>query len=180
MLVGLGYQARVGKGCVAEWLVKRHGFVEVAFADALKAACRIIFGLTHAQLYGEDKDREDAFWRDTPRNILQLVGTECLRRGYRDDVWVKALQRGIEANPGRDYVVSDMRFQNEAAAIETWGGKLVRIMRPDAPQIATGNHASELALAGWGDWDYTLCNDGTLDELHAKVDIMLEGFRGKQ
>lgn len=180
MIIGLGYQARVGKGEVAKWLKDTHGFIEVAFAGALKAACRSIFGLTHSQLYGDDKDRKDSFWDDTPRNILQLVGTECLRKGYRDDVWVKALERKIVDHPmahRESYVISDCRFQNEAVAIKSWGGKLVRIIRPDAPQIATGSHASELALQGWGDWDYTLINNLTLDDLHAKVDIMLEGFR---
>jgi len=177
MIVGLGFQARVGKGCVAEWLTSKHGFIEVAFADALKAACRTIFGLTHSQLYGEDKDRKDAFWDDTPRNILQLVGTECLRKGYRDDVWVKALGRVILAEPKRDFVISDMRFHNEAIAIKGWGGSLVRIIRPDAPQIATARHASEVALASWSDWDYTLINNLTLDDLHAKVDTMLESLR---
>jgi hypothetical protein len=177
MIIGLSGKARVGKGAVAKWLTDKHGFVEVAFADALKAACRTIFSLTHAQLYGDDKDRPDSFWNDTPRNILQLVGTECLRKGYRDDVWVKALERVIQREPARDYVVSDCRFENETTAIKRWGGKLVRIIRSDAPQIATSNHASETALDGWADWDYALINNLTLDDLHAKVDTMLEGFR---
>ena len=177
MIIGLGFQARVGKGCVAEWLTDKHGFVEVAFADALKAACRTIFGLTHSQLYGDDKDRKDAFWDDTPRNILQLVGTECLRRGYRDDVWVKALQRGIEAHPDRDYVVSDVRFPNEGQAIKGWGGKLIRIERPDAPRIATAAHASETAMQTWAGWDCTLVNDGTLDALHSRIDLLLKDLR---
>lgn len=183
MIIGLGFQARVGKGEVANWLRQLHGFTEVAFADALKASCRIIFGLSHAQLYGDAKDEIDPFWQDTPRNILKKVGTECLRKGYRDDVWVKALQRAI-CEPGGSaphlssgrYVVSDVRFPNEAEAIHSWGGKLVKIARPDAPKIATGSHASETAMSNWTAWDHILVNDGTLDQLHAKVDAMMREF----
>ena len=79
MILGLGFRARVGKGEVAKRLVEKHGFVEGAFADKLKKACAEIFGLDHSQLYGDNKDKVDPFWRDTPRNILQKVGTECLR-----------------------------------------------------------------------------------------------------
>lgn len=182
MIIGLGFKARTGKGEVASWLVRRHGFIEVAFADALKRACVEIFGLTESQVYGDQKDRPDPFWNDTPRNILQKVGTECLRRGYRDDVWIKALEREIRdpASPetvDADWVVSDCRFPNECEAIREWGGKLVRIERPDAPSIATGQHASETALERWCGWDYQLINNLTLDDLHAKVDIMLEVLR---
>lgn len=182
MIIGLGYKARTGKGEVASWLVRRHGFIEAAFADALKHACREIFGLTESQLYGDQKDRLDPFWDDTPRNILQKVGTECLRRGYRDDVWIKALERELRdpASPETvdvDWVVSDVRFPNEAEAIHRWGGRLVKIERPDAPSIATGQHASEIALEKWGGWDYRILNTGTLGDLHKEVDIMLETLR---
>jgi hypothetical protein len=178
MIVGLGFQARVGKGEVAARLCLKHGFTEVAFADALKEACRVIFGLTKSQLYGDDKDRPDAFWNDTPRNILQLVGTECLRRGYRDDVWVKAVERIMREHEGQDFVISDCRFPNEAEAIRSWGGKLVKIVRVGAPIIATSGHASESALATWDAWDYTLFNNGTLEDLATKVDWMVDGLRG--
>jgi hypothetical protein len=177
MIVGLGFRARVGKGEVAKRLVEKHGFVEVAFADALKTACRIIFGLTNAQLYGDDKDCKDAFWDDTPRNILQKVGTECLRRGYRDDVWVKALERVIQREPTWDYVISDCRFPNEALAIQRWGGKLVLITRDDAPTIATKAHASETAMADWRSWDHIIQNDCTLGYLHIQTDMVVEDLR---
>jgi len=170
MIIGLGYQARVGKGEVASWLRAKYGFTEVAFADALKITCRTIFGLNHSQLYGFNKEVVDPFWQDTPRNILQKVGTECLRNGYRDDVWVKALQRNIEMNPGRDYVISDCRFMNEVQAVRSWGGTLVCIVRPDAPAIATAQHASETSLANWTGWDHVLTNGGTLADLYAQVD----------
>ena len=178
MIVGLSGKARSGKGAVASRLTGMHGFVEAAFADKLKSCCKAIFRLTDNQLYGDAKDIEDSFWEDTPRNILQKVGTECLRMGYRGDVWIKALEREIHANPGVNFVVSDCRFPNELEAIKAWGGKLVRIERPGGPQIETGQHASEVASDAWTAWDYAIVNGSTLPVLYQSVDTMMSVMRG--
>jgi len=36
MIVGLGYKMRMGKDTVADYMVRRHGFIKMSFADALK------------------------------------------------------------------------------------------------------------------------------------------------
>lgn len=180
MIIGLGYKARSGKDTVAS-ILSRFG-VEydegpnirvAAFADTLKTACGAIFGLDQEQLYGQTKEVPDAFWGDTPRRILQLVGTECLRRGYRDDVWILALQRRIRVGDlagAKHVVVTDCRFPNELAAIKEWGGVTVRVDRPQGPGASGGvtGHSSETALDG-AEWDHVISNEGTLRDLHEKV-----------
>jgi hypothetical protein len=183
MLIGLGYKARVGKGEVAGYLCKHFGFTEMSFAGKLKQACAIIFGLSECQLYGNMKEILDPFWRDTPRNIMQKVGTECMRKGYRDDVWVQALKRDVcgvggLAHQSRNCVVSDVRFPNEAEAIKSWGGVLVRVIRPDAPWITTPQHASETSLEGWRGWDHILDNGGDLPQLYARIEQMMNKLSG--
>lgn len=180
MIIGLGYKARSGKDTVAAILSSYGGEYDeastirvAAFADTLKAACGAIFGLDKEQLYGATKEVPDPFWGDTPRRILQLVGTECLRRGYRDDVWITALQRRIRCGDlagAKHVVVTDCRFPNELAAIKEWGGVTVRIDRPMGPGATGGvtGHSSETALDG-AEWDHVIDNSGTLVELHAQV-----------
>lgn len=168
MLIGLGYKARSGKDTVADFLEKRCGFSQVAFADALKEACAKVFGLNNKQLYGNEKEVPDDYWGVTPREILQKVGTECFRHGYADDIWIRALKKRINnrIHRGRDVVVTDVRFPNEAEAIKSWGGIVVRVDREGAG--ASGgvqNHASEVSLDGWDKWDHVLLNDGTLGQL---------------
>jgi hypothetical protein len=181
LIIGLGYRARSGKDTIADYLVERHGFVKAAFADTLKEACRAIFGLTNEQLYGAHKEQLDIFWHDTPRRILQLVGTECLRKGYADDVWIRALQRRIgfgDLAHHRKIVIVDARFPNEVEAIKGWGGVAVRVDRPGAG--ASGGveaHASEHALDSWTGWDHVLVNDSTLEVLHERASAMVTAMR---
>jgi len=180
MIIGVGYRARAGKDAIADHLVEHHGFIRAAFADALKQACAEIFGLNKAQLYGKMKEEVDPFWNDTPRNILQKVGTECLRRGYRDDVWVKALERRVVDHPTAyrvNWIISDVRFPNEANAVKRWGGVVWRVDRPDLPQIATSGHASETSMQDFKGWDHVILNDGTITDLHLRVEAALDSVR---
>lgn len=172
-IIGLAGKARSGKDTVAGFLSEA-GFEKRAFADPLKAAAREIFSLTDSQLYGDQKERVDAFWGCTPREILQKLGTECLRKGYADDVWVRAMERfiqnGREGFAFSSVVISDVRFRNEADAIIKMGGEVWRIDRTGAG--ATGGiagHVSEHDLDGWTGFATVIDNNGTLDDLRAKV-----------
>lgn len=180
MIIGLGYKARSGKDTAAAYMHEHYGFTVVAFADALKSACREIFGLSQAQLYGDQKEVEDTYWHDTPRNILQKVGTECLRRGYRQDVWIRALGRKILQSPSNNWVVTDVRFPNEADAVKSWGGKVVVVNRFPVSKrwswfrSARDRHASEVAMDKYRGWDYALDNTSDLPAFYDKVKTMMQ------
>jgi hypothetical protein len=173
MIIGLGYKARAGKDTIADYLVKNHRFKKIAFADALKRGCMEIFGLTHEQCYGDLKEVVDDFWKATPRYILQKVGTECLRNGYDPDIWIKSVQKAV--TNGERWVISDVRFINEARAVSMWGGSVVRVDRSVAG--ATGGverHASEVELDSYNDWDVIIKNNGTFQELYDRVDQVMK------
>lgn len=170
MIVGLGYKARSGKDLAADYLVEKHEFIKIPWAKKLKDACREIFGLTEEQLYGDKKEVVDEFWGHTPRYILQFVGTDCLRNVYRDDIWVKAVEKEIKKDPMRDYVIPDCRFPNEAQAIKDWGGVLIRVDRNIAGASGgISKHASETSMENYDGWDYIINNNGTIDELYEKM-----------
>lgn len=172
MIVGLAGYARSGKDTAAAFLVDLYGFQRLAFADPLKSAARIIFSLTDEQLFGEAKETIDPYWGSTPRRILQRLGTECLRDGFDQNVWVKALFRKIADAPHEHYVIPDVRFPNEAAEVKRWGGRVVRIERP-AALGSEMTHESEHALDGWT-YDATIENDGSLGRLADNVTLALK------
>jgi hypothetical protein len=179
MILGLGFRARSGKDCAGEYLQKHFGFTQAAFADKLKKAAMLIFELSYEQVYGDLKEILDLRWNDTPRNILQKMGTECMRNGYAKDIWVRALEMRIRREGiDNDWCVTDVRFVEEAHAIKRWGGKLVLVDRPGAPGIATNKHASETSMEAWDSWDYLLRNHGDLPELYANIEIMMKKLRG--
>ena len=181
MLIGVGGKARSGKSTVAGHLVVSKGFWTLAFAEPLKAGAQAIFGLTPEQTDGRLKEMVDERWGMTPRQILQLLATEAMRRVFGDDIWVKLLdiriQRLLSMHPDANIVVSDVRFKSEASAIKSWGGIIIRINRDGAG--ATGGvigHVSETELDARTEWDYLIDNNGTIEELYGRVDRLLDAL----
>lgn len=80
----------------------------------------------------------------SPRQILQRLGTEWGRQ-LDPQVWLRALKRQIEADRSRRYVVSDMRFVNEAEYLRKEFG--AQVYWVDARERLQGKprdaHASE-------------------------------------
>lgn len=186
MLIGLGHYARTGKDSVASVLVKEHGFTRVAFADALKelalkadpliynnAMVNVATGRGHLKQVVHANGWENAKSQfPEVRKFLQNLGVAC-REVMGEDVWVDAVF------PDRfigdwNVVVTDVRFPNEFQAIRDVPGKLVKVSRPGFGPA--NQHVSETALEDF-EWDYELQNNGTLDDLPAKVASMLEALK---
>lgn len=112
----------------------------------------------------------------TPRQVLQLVGTEICRElipNYHVDV----IAQQIEAAPEKHFIITDARFPNEGdIVIDRFGGLVVYIDRFD---LEAGNidrtHASETAMLGWGRFGDTINNHREgFSFLYAEVDNFLE------
>jgi hypothetical protein len=74
-IIGLAGRAGSGKDTVANILVRDHGFIKIAFADALKRVCRDVFAFTEEQLWGPSEARNAPDFR-YPR------GAEEYREAY--------------------------------------------------------------------------------------------------
>lgn len=198
MIIGICGLIGSGKGTVGDILVEQ-GFTKVSFADKLKDGVATIFGWDRAMLEGDtDESRQwrelkDDFWSNetkmeiTPRLVLQLFGTDCLRNGFYDGVWVSLLKKHILDNPG-DYVVPDVRFRNEQNMIRELGGKVWQVKRgkdpvwfhraihdnanPDTSNLMHGFDVHESEYK-WIDvstrFDSILHNEGTIAELQQLV-----------
>lgn len=179
MIIGFGAKRERGKDTAVNIAIRisensGHPARRDAFAYPLKETCRIVFGFTDEQLYGKLKGAVDPFWGFTPRWAMQQVGTEMFRKHIGSDVWVRSLvHRAQEDSPDTHLMISDVRFENEARAIQALGGKVVRCDRevPFDPEI--DNHASEVALDNFNDWDAVLDNNGSLDNLRRQVSELI-------
>lgn len=116
------------------------------------------------------------------RELLQKLGTEAMRDGLHENVWVNALFADYKAKwvPTGDaieedevslekeypnWIITDMRFPNELEAVIKKGGITIRVVRPGT---VVGEHPSETALDK-ATFDYEIINDGTIEELVEKV-----------
>ena len=114
-----------GKSIIAEALTHQ-GFTRFAFADKLKEAAMLIYGLTPEQVYGDLKEVVDPRYGIAPRFILQRLATEVCRT-IHPDTWVLALERHVLQSFSGRYselaiVIDDLRFLNEDGYVRRWGG----------------------------------------------------------
>ena len=184
-IVGVTGRKYNGKDTLGNYLVSQHGYKRLAFADALKDACRCVFGFDDEQLYGGKKEEIDEFWRTSPRIALQYIGTELFRNQLNQimphvehNIWVEVIRRKIikerQINPDTKFVITDVRFPNEINMVRDFEGVLVRVKR-DLCQNATDVHASEIEIDNL-DVDHEVDNNGTKDEMCARaIDILSQG-----
>ena len=82
------------------------------------------------------REQPDKFWSEkmgkeiTPRWVLQYFGTEVMRQGMYDAIWVDSV---IGRYKGENTVISDTRFQNEIKTIKAHGGIIVLVKREEIP-----------------------------------------------
>ena len=191
MLVGVVGLIGSGKDTVAERLVQEHNFKKDSFAKSLKDAVSSMFNWDREMLEGKTDDsrawREtpDKFWSEkfgkevTPRWVLQYFGTEVMRQGMHDAIWIDSCLARYNGGPT---VISDTRFENEIKTIRESGGKIILVKRGQDPDWFTsyvegnimpvGVHSSEYAWAK-SDFDHTITNNGTLEELYQQVDDLI-------
>lgn len=76
--------------------------------------------------------------RLTPRKLMQLIGTEFGREMIHNDIWVDLLFENYDST--KKWIISDVRFENEAQKILDEGGYLLQIKSEEG---AEDTHASE-------------------------------------
>lgn len=169
MLVGLSGKARSGKDTAASVLVEQFGFKQLAFADALKAGCAAMLNLPLERMYHGDREAELPGFGFSIRHFLQVMGTECVRQNFGGDFWIKSVRSAMQQlrlKGQTRFVVSDVRFDNEATWVRQNGGKVVCIERDG--NAGTLAHASEKGIWRFPE-DSVLHNNATYEEFRQAV-----------
>lgn len=181
ILIGLSGMKQSGKSTVANYLNTRKGFTELSFAHPLKEIIgKQLFGLNDSQLYGSDEDKERVIkeWHRSPRQILQIVGTDLFRNGFDSDFWIKLCLRRIREirknNAKARIVVSDCRFYNEQAELKELGAYSINVIKTG--QVSSDGHESEHGVDGYP-FDYQIkAAPGRLIDLYGQVDEIVNGI----
>lgn len=175
ILIGLAGRARVGKDTVARYLAAHLTLISYAFADPLKMALAGMFHLTASQIDGAEKEQPLAWLGKSPRELMQLLGTEWGRDLVHPQLWLLLAEQNLQLLAEHDQamkgvVIRDVRFDNEADWVRSKGGVILHITRPDAVEVAT--HTSESGVTH-RPGDLSLVNDGTLDQLYDEIDALI-------
>jgi len=206
MFVGVVGFIGSGKGAVGD-ILSKFGFEKISFGSHLKDVTSVMFGWDRKLLEGdtvesrEFREKIDPFWSKklnrefTPRLALQLMGTEVGRNVFGESLWIDALENKI--NKDENYVITDVRFQNEIDWVKNQKGILIEVRRDELPRwykVAAlantgcghslnvmrdiGIHESEWKWIGRQNVDHVIRNDGSLDDLEQSIISCLIMFYG--
>ncbi|MEK4360841.1 adenylate kinase [Paenibacillus sp. FSL M7-1455] len=184
--IGLVGKLRAGKDVVAAYLTDKYGYTRFAFGDELKRYAHELFGEPAPgakprelyQWFGQTmRERDPEIWI---RNCFGAIS----RRERQVDAYYSMSWNEWSRRPFRA-VITDVRQANEYDALKSAGYTLIRVTAPDAIRIdraiKSGDkfeytdlmHGTETELDDYPA-DFTVDNGGTLDELYAQIDTIME------
>lgn len=186
-LIGISGLARSGKNVTAslinEILIenKKEQYKEKAFAYLVKKFCSELTGIPiEGWETEEDKNTElGPEWavynelgmkvKITRRKFMQRLGTGAITSHLHPNAFIN--QMFLNYDPSNLLLITDIRFMNELTAVQKdRNGFIIRIQKPGNKQL---NDVSETELDKYTGWDYLIINDGTKEELKAKVKLIL-------
>jgi len=122
----------------------------------------------------------------TGRTILQKLGTEQIRNGFYEDVWVNHLAFRLSNRKCGKYVVSDCRFDNEANLpiyLEKFLTELSNLKNVQVKCVVvevigrgglSGEYAKHKSESGLSVPREYLDNSGTKEQLYRNIDQLLK------
>ena len=189
MLIGLSGKMGVGKNYIGEnvipyileKLINNIRIFPISFADHMKVELAI-----RDSKYNYD----NLFINKTAntRKKLQEYGTDICRKEYGSDIWIKSIdmwmkiyQDRIPKSDTAIFIISDVRFKNEAKWIEENKGLLIRVIAPnrnkkriDKEKIDKIDHISEIDLDDYK-FKYIIDNESN-DTLYNQIEIILKMY----
>jgi len=182
IILGLGHYSRVGKDTIANYLVEclseyapKMKVLKRSLAWKLKEITHELYGW--AGLEGPQYYEDNGWAREvklpalgmTPVEVWVAFGTKAVRENVYDRTWLDYL---LKTDFGVDVlIVPDVRFPNEAEAIQAEGGKLVKVVRPG---FGPRDTVADKALMGYTGWDYVAGAEGTMQSLRHWASVLAQ------
>lgn len=170
----IAISGKLGSGkTTAETLLAKHfTTIPLAFADGLKESYKAIFPNGTSPYTTEGRASTIPELNISVGKFLQDFGEAG--RQYNSNIWLYSVGRRVANAPNDTIcVITDCRFPNEVKYIQSLGGIVVRLRRDNIdPATLAGrdhNHISETALDTFTEFDYTIDNNGTIEELETAL-----------
>jgi hypothetical protein len=186
MIIGLYSSVpQCGKGESAKHLWGNHNFKILSFAGPIKSISfsflvSIGFSPEDANYYiYENKDVQIPGLDPgiTGRQIQRTLGTDWGRKMIGINVWTDAVMRKIDANPDLNYVIDDIRFEQEYHALKDRGAHMIHVQRDNAYPGPLSISDGRLDSIFSENNHFQISNNGTIDELLQQVEVALTAFQ---
>lgn len=177
------------RGCGKDTAAQAVSWDKSAFADNVKGAADLIFGVPLSEVHGSAKDEPlhdtlpnagymlPEFLKNSQRAVVRDVA-ESLKAHYTNRYlwaasWLNTAYR-THLLAGEPLVLTDMRFPEEEEIVRTLSPLVIHIDRDIGRR---DGHVSDVPIKP-KPGDYIVNNDGTVEELHAKVLDILNKHMG--
>lgn len=164
MIIGLLGRARSGKDTVATLLQNKltvkAGIVRLA--QPIKDAVCALYNIPVD--YVETDKKEDVLkdFGITPRQAMQEI-TDYYMRKHGHDFFSARVFKNVATNGGH-VIIPDVRFRRDVEEINSYQGIVIKVVRPQNATFYTCEHTVDTCPC-----DFTVVNDGTLDDLDTKI-----------
>lgn len=175
IILGIAGRKRSGKSTAGTLAADTFNFIQINFADPIRAAACSLFDYTPEQLETHKHDVHPLIGI-SPRKFMQMMGTEFGRNMIDQDLWLKSVKNKIMNRRQYDIAICDVRYPNEADFVHRMGGKVLHITRPDM-QDSAETHSSETEVDSLPA-DFRLTNDADLYTFKDRVKALIGRLLG--
>ena len=186
MLICVTGKKRSGKDSLGTYLIDKYNYAKARPLAVFKFAFADWFGWDERHLEGELKEVVDERYGFSPRELMQVFGTELMKYDlgkrlpkYKEtcanDIWVFSfLDWYAKQDKTKDYVLTDVRFPNEYSTISRALGDDVFFVRTVSDRSPSDVHESE-SYIDVIPVDYSVINNGwnTFDKYYKDIDKMM-------
>ena len=166
-IIGICGKAGSGKDTVAQYLTENYGYQQLSFAKILKDMLAVA-GLGEPA-NRDDKEKNIEGFPFSFREAAQTLGTQWGRH-LDKDIWVKLTMRSLK--PYGKYVISDVRFENEATMVRE-NGFLIHVVGRSVDMGRLGTHSSEAGIIRKRE-DELINNSGHISLLHDQIQNLMD------
>ena len=167
-------KARHGKDTVA-------GIIKEIYKD--KKVINLSYG-SYIKEYAKKISDWDGSEETKPRELLQNLGTEVIRKNIDEDFFIKRLCDDIRVYSYYFDIItiSDARFPKEIDTPKSlfknvYSIKVVRDGFSSPLSDKQQAHSTETALDNYDNYDFVIENNGTIEELNEKVKQIIEDVK---
>lgn len=190
-IIAIVGQKFVGKDTFADYILEHSEIFskweKKAFATSLKNVCKAAFHFSDFELSDpKEKEKKSAFWGYSPRELMQIIGTNLFREQFDQNIWIKNLEMDLQ-NTTNNVIVTDVRFENELVFLYDFCQNqkikftIVHILRPlekNNSLHSSENH--EWIQKYYQKWKIIpIENNGSILDFQKKIQLLF-GFSGSR
>ena len=184
MVIGISGKIGSGKDTFARKFIKRYyeqygiKYQNKKFGYNVKKLVSLLTGISMRETLSRNgKLKHLPEWGMTVGEMQQKMGTDAVRYNIHKDAWVISLFSTYK--PDKDFwIISDVRFKNEAKEVKNKGGILIRL-NGDPKNCRKNdnrdmNHPSEIDLDDYKEWDFVFENRKPITNMDRFIDEVIE------